>query len=649
MKSTFFFSSNTKYRFITQSFFMFFSAFGLAQQVPKPMETISVFHNKNEPNNKVFTADNQFVNPDKLAHASNSVADIILLTPGTDLNGQGGLFQSYNIRGFSRNRIKTEVDGIPIVTDRRAGNALSFIPPEFISGVNIHKGPSSTLYGSDAMGGVISVSTYNEFDSEISVFIQPEDNSQQIHGKFAGEATSLGALYRKSDNAQSPNGTPLNTEYEQSFAAITHNRAWETFDIYFSALLNKGNDLGKSSASYPENKISSYPKDDHFLAQIEISQPDSWLLKFYHHNQHWQSETKRLDDNKDISRTNVSDYQSDTWGSYGQYTIENTRLGLEWLGRRNIKIREQEFNAQDIFQWEVQSVNAKEDTLSVYASHEWNFNHTQGLPLIIATGIRYDWMQVAQFSQSQEDDFVSFSLSAKYQVKNTTSLTAEVASAFRFPSVSELFYSGETPRGNTQGNPELSPEKSIGYQISFIHTFNPVLTVTLNTYFYHIDDYIERYTLENISTEQVKSYRNSEQVTIKGLELISQWNLTNALSSQLSLQIASGKDKNHNALDDTLPNALKWSLYWQTNLFNKTVDFSNNMVYQFAKNSVGPSETSIEEELIWNASLSSEIVTNQILTLSILNITDNTYSSSADEDAALQPERTWNIKWTYTF
>ena len=90
-----------------------------------------------------------------------SVGSLADALPGVSLNGQGGLFQSYSMRGFSRWRIRTEISGVPILTDRRAGNSLSFLPPELIDTIQVNMGPASSLYGSGAMGGVMNVSLLN--------------------------------------------------------------------------------------------------------------------------------------------------------------------------------------------------------------------------------------------------------------------------------------------------------------------------------------------------------------------------------------------------------------------------------------------------------------------------------------------------------
>ena len=88
-----------------------------------------------------------------------SFADIVEQTPGVSLNGQGGQFQTYSLRGYSRGRIRTEIDGVAILTDRRAGNSIAFLPSVFVERTNVYLGSAASLYGSGAMGGVVSIET----------------------------------------------------------------------------------------------------------------------------------------------------------------------------------------------------------------------------------------------------------------------------------------------------------------------------------------------------------------------------------------------------------------------------------------------------------------------------------------------------------
>jgi len=67
-----------------------------------------------------------------------------------------------SIRGLSQRYTKILVNGIPVPGDnaykglRSVGGSYSFIPPaSAISRIEVIRGPMSSLYGSDALGGVI--------------------------------------------------------------------------------------------------------------------------------------------------------------------------------------------------------------------------------------------------------------------------------------------------------------------------------------------------------------------------------------------------------------------------------------------------------------------------------------------------------------
>jgi len=605
------------------------------------IEVMTISHSKTVKSlDDVRTSDNVLIYPEQIVSAQHTVADLISQSAGVNLNGQGGLFQSYNIRGFSRARIKTEVDGIPIITDRRAGNSIAFIPAELISEVYIQKGPQSTLYGSDAMGGVVSISTQSHETSAISFALQPQDNAKHLSANFVGDTINASLVTRTADNAKSAkneqgNATPLNSQYQQRAATLSSEFSWYDIDIFASAIVSQGDDIGKSSITFPTERISNYPQDDHLLSQIEFSSVGQWKFKLYQHQQQWQTNITRLDDEQNFSRRNVTDYQSDTFGAYGSWLIDNTVVGLEWLGRHNIEISEQEFSATNELAWQHQMIDADGDTFAVFTLHDWHFDD-----FTLATGARYDQIKLKQYQQTKEDSFISLSANASYQLSKNTAMSLQLANAFRFPIVSELFFSGETPRGNTQGNSELTPEKSIGLQFSLTHHVNENFSASFNGYHYKIDDYIERYTQDN-----VRRYRNNQQVTIKGLEITSHWQINQQWQSTFGFQWQQGQDDDDNIVDDGIPKAFKWSLNWR----NDSISIRQQLSYQFSQQDVGASEIARESELIWHTELDYQVNNNLQLSVSVINLTDNLYKSSSDEDAAYQPERALNFKGVWQF
>ena len=90
--------------------------------------------------------------------------------PGLELESSGTRFgaSGINIRGIGGNRVEIEQDGVP-VRDRFAVGAFSdggraLVETDRIKRVEVLHGPASALYGSNAIGGVVSITTWDPAD-----------------------------------------------------------------------------------------------------------------------------------------------------------------------------------------------------------------------------------------------------------------------------------------------------------------------------------------------------------------------------------------------------------------------------------------------------------------------------------------------------
>jgi hemoglobin/transferrin/lactoferrin receptor protein len=90
--------------------------------------------------------------------------------PGLELETEGTRFaaSAINIRGVGGNRVDIEIDGVP-VRDRfsigaysNAGRAL--VETDRIKRVEVLYGPASVMYGSNALGGVVAITTWDPSD-----------------------------------------------------------------------------------------------------------------------------------------------------------------------------------------------------------------------------------------------------------------------------------------------------------------------------------------------------------------------------------------------------------------------------------------------------------------------------------------------------
>lgn len=125
------------------------------------------------------------------ATLSTSLADTFRFVPGVDHESSGSRFGSegITIRGIGGNRIAMELDGVPLSQQFDIGNfsnaTRDFADTGLLGQVEVLRGPASAMYGSSALGGVVSMRTLDprQFGSD---------------GPASGSAT---ALYRGLDDS----------------------------------------------------------------------------------------------------------------------------------------------------------------------------------------------------------------------------------------------------------------------------------------------------------------------------------------------------------------------------------------------------------------------------------------------------------------
>lgn len=103
------------------------------------------------------------------------VSDVVREFPGLDMNDAGPFRARPVIRGLYGTRILVLVDGERLNDQRDvadfAGASMSLVDVNEIDRVEVINGPSSVLYGSDAMGGVVNIITKkNRFNGRLTPF-----------------------------------------------------------------------------------------------------------------------------------------------------------------------------------------------------------------------------------------------------------------------------------------------------------------------------------------------------------------------------------------------------------------------------------------------------------------------------------------------
>src|SRR5215470_17774930 len=90
-----------------------------------------------------------------------SVDEAMRNVPGLEITRSGsyGKLSTLTIRGANANQIQVLVDGVRVKSPTTGQVDLSDISPDLIERIEVIRGPQSTLYGADAIGGVVNIIT----------------------------------------------------------------------------------------------------------------------------------------------------------------------------------------------------------------------------------------------------------------------------------------------------------------------------------------------------------------------------------------------------------------------------------------------------------------------------------------------------------
>ncbi len=92
---------------------------------------------------------------------ANSIRDLIAGLPGINIDNNGGPGKTTSIfmRGTESDHILVMIDGVKVGSATTGTTAFQDIPVDQIERIEIVRGPRSSLYGSEAIGGVIQIFT----------------------------------------------------------------------------------------------------------------------------------------------------------------------------------------------------------------------------------------------------------------------------------------------------------------------------------------------------------------------------------------------------------------------------------------------------------------------------------------------------------
>jgi iron complex outermembrane receptor protein len=543
----------------------------------------------------------------------STTADLIETIPGISLNGQGGSLQAYSLRGLSRARIQTRVNNVLINTERRAGNSASFIDPFLIQRIDIVKGPASVLYGSGAIGGVVSLEArrFNGTEATASVF---SNGLQSMAGFGAGsDHLSFAVAHRHHRNGQDASGETLNDGFERG--SFTLSGQWQTegdLEVDVSVAGGSGRNIGKSSADFPDQRITRYPSDDHLLGSFQVMGED-WLARYTFHDYQLDTVVDGADRIEE-SRSGGFDEGLELQKLWRRQSAVY-RLGLEYAGRRDVQSEEAIRSIDGVTGAEV--LDARQHDLSLFSDGQWHWQDTS-----LHIGFRHSRIRQSAEPGSDRDSSWTGSVEVSHRFNSFIEGFAQVSTGFRFPQLTEKFFSGVTPRGETLGNPLLEAERSLGGELG-IHLEGERFESGVSIHYTEMKDYIERVAI----SDRLRGYRNVEDGRIYGVEF---W-ITRQLSESWSItgggHWLNGEDGTGEELQDMVPAEIQFGFQRQGEKVQLNIDYQ----HRFETGRVHASELPLDAYNRVSAALRWTISSRISARFWVRNLLQDTYRVASDD------------------
>ena len=418
--------------------------------------------------------------------AYRNLHDALRDVPGVIMTPSDNHSNDISLRGMGASYTLILVDGKRMSTretqtNGSTGTDQSWIPPlEAIERIEVVRGPMSSLYGSDAMGGVVNIIT------------------RKVSKEWFGSVRTDAVLQGRSSSGNSYQGNfylsgPIKTEVlglslHGSYSKREEDKIYQGYNESDNRSINA--------------RLALTPSKDHdIIAEVGtarqhfISTPGMTLL-----------DDGTLSD-RTFERENFSLQHKGRWGwassdTYVQQektrnlardmSIKNTVFNSSWvmpLGESHITTAGVYYNQQDLTDNTTNTLpdsdrnSADRTQYAAFLEDEWRLRPDFAL----TGGVRYD-------HDSKGGSQVSPRLYGVWDLNTNWTVKGGVSTGFKAPSLRQTLGDwGQSSRGgNIYGNPDLKPETSLSKEIGVLYNDRKGLMAGVTVFDNSFNDKITR-------------------------------------------------------------------------------------------------------------------------------------------------------------
>lgn len=494
------------------------------------------------------------------------------------VNGSGNGLQ---LQGFNPDYTLILIDGEPLIGRFTGSLELSRVAVGNIKQIEIVKGPSSSLYGSDALAGVVNIITDRPQGTHASVYSRyGSNNTLDLSGNYSLTGSKLGVYLFA--NRYSTDGYDLSPETFGNTVSPFRNYTGN-FKIVYK--ISPKTDFSFSGRAFEEQQKLTYevtvPGAEKFHTSGSGNVKD-WNLNpvLVHRFTDRLKTTARFYFTRYQTETNLYNNTNDTLyytDSFKQTFLRSEVNGEYFFNNKNILTvgAGEVFETVQTFRYGDES-KRKQQTQYGFFQHEW----TPVSRVNIIAGGRYD------FNSSYGSQF-SPKLSARFMMSKRVSLKGSFGMGFKALDFRQLYFNfnnvaggGYTVLGTEvvgarlaqlelQGQIQtylfdpaslgkLNAESSTAFNFGVRAEIFRSLVADVNLFYNSVDNLIETQLVALTTANQsIYSYRNIKRTYTEGLESNFTYAFTGKLNLSLGYQLLYAKDK------DVEDQVKKGEVYWR--------------------------------------------------------------------------------------
>ncbi|MFA5859690.1 MAG: TonB-dependent receptor [Elusimicrobiota bacterium] len=507
---------------------------------------------------------------------TRTITEIVKTLPGVFMQKTTHGHGSPVIRGFIGRENLILIDGVRLNNSTfRSGPVqyMNTVDSSLIDRLELTRGPSSVLYGSDALGGVINIITKSPASipglrTTTSVRYNSADNGistrAELNGGFDKLSFLMGGTYKNLNDLRA--GGSFGVESPTGYSDANGD----------AKVVYQISDKQKVAVSYQHTNQFNVPRYEKYtgvtrifhgtggydkfvynpqirqlgIVQYDYETPNPFLdnisAKISYHRQYEGSQQQKT------GSTKVAEYEDtgDTLGTVFQLVslLSSHKLvyGLEYYNDTVVS-QYSEFNTQTGVRAEIPANStfpdgSKYSSFGMFIEDQWKV-----LPMLkLVPGVRYSMFEYntvlrnTPLNGNLAETFSNFSgsLGAVYNLTALLNLCANVSQGFRAPNLDDVATLRTTNQGIDVPSYGLKPEKSNTYEIG-IKAKPGQFNWSAFYYYSDITDKIDRkrgtYNGANtINGIQVYQKFNIGSAKLQGVELDGQWYLDNLFNWSLS-------------------------------------------------------------------------------------------------------------------